>query len=68
MAYAYSCTEIQLSDNSNVNTSSHIIETERELSYYTQGHSVPTVVGRNTSWVTHPTSWSFCVHVITKIS
>jgi len=68
MAYAYTCTEIPLSDDSNINTSSHIIETEKELSYYAEDRKLPTIVGRNTSWVTYPTSWSFCVHVIVKIS
>lgn len=68
MAYAYTCTEIQLSDNSNINTSSHIIETEKEMSCYSGENPLPTVTRRNTSWVTYPTSWSFCVHVVVKIS
>ena len=69
MAYAYTCTEIQLYDNRNINTSSHIIiETEKEMSCYTGENPLPTVVGRNISFITSPTSWTVCVHVITKIS
>ena len=64
----YIVTIIEIENSTIRQTSSYIGVSEEGLDYYTQGHSRPTVVGRNTSWVTHPTSWSFCVHVITKIS
>ena len=50
-------------------SSSYLVDKEEEVTmFYAQGRVIPSVVGRNISFITSPTSWTVCVHVITKIS
>lgn len=65
---AYVVTIIEMESGAIHQSSSYIVETEKEMSCYTGENPLPTVTRRNTSWVTYPTLWTFCVHVITKIS
>lgn len=67
MAYVVTITEME---SGNIRqSSSYLVEKEEEVvMFYAQGRTVPIVVGRNISFLTSPTSWTFCVHVITKIS
>ncbi len=66
---AYVVTIIEMESGAIHQSSSYIVEKEEEITmFYAQGRTVPSVVGRNISFLTSPTSWTVCVHVITKIS
>lgn len=67
MSYVVTITEME---SGNIRqSSSYLVEKEEEdVMFYAQGRVLPAVVGRNISFITSPTSWTVCVHVITKIS
>ena len=77
MAYAYTRTNVKISDNSvkEISTLSYIIETQEEMEFYAKelvvyasSNPLPTIKGFSRSWVTYPPDWYECIHVVVKIS